>query len=112
MASNFTSLWNMTFGCLASLLKLPLPIFLGSTQLCMMDIIIGTAGIFVAIASVRALLNSVFSFAGRELTEARNEVKSNKRMVKRDAYRKSDKYVVDTWNAYNKAGYNRNKGGH
>ena len=69
MADNFTSLWHLAFSWLGLLLHMPLPIYFGSTALCMLDIIIGTAGVLVAIAAVRALLKSGFSIAGKELID-------------------------------------------
>lgn len=67
MANNFTSLWNLAFSWLGTLLRMPLPIYFGSTALCMLDIIVGTVGIFVAFAAVRALLKSGFTIAGKDL---------------------------------------------
>ncbi len=69
MANNFTSLWNMAFSWLGSLLTMKLPIYFSGTALSLLDIVIGTVGIFVAFASIRALVKSGFSIAGKDLTQ-------------------------------------------
>lgn len=71
MADNFTSLWSMAFGWLVSLLRMPLPIYFGSTPLNLLDIIIGTIGIFVVFSSIRAILKSGFTIAGKDLIRPR-----------------------------------------
>ncbi|MEA4896593.1 MAG: hypothetical protein VB064_15220 [Oscillospiraceae bacterium] len=77
MASNFTSLWQMAFSWLGSLLRMKLPIYLGGVALSTMDIIIGTIGIFVAFASIRAVLKSGFSIAGKDIV---NEYKHQQKI--------------------------------
>ncbi|PKM73899.1 MAG: hypothetical protein CVU91_02300 [Firmicutes bacterium HGW-Firmicutes-16] len=72
MASNFTSLWTMSFSWLGTLLNMKLPIYLSGVSLSTMDIIIGTIGIFVAIASIRSLVKATLSIAGKDIQSARS----------------------------------------
>lgn len=66
--NNFTALWIASFSWLGALLTMPLPIYFGGVALSFLDIVIGTLGIFVSFATVRALLKSAFSIAGKDLT--------------------------------------------
>ena len=70
MANNFTSLWNMCFSWIFNLLKLPLPIYYGNTQLSILDIVIGTIGIFTSVQLIKALMGSSFTLAGNQIQSA------------------------------------------
>lgn len=79
MADVFTATWRAVFGWLMDLFTLPLPYFFNGQQLNMVDIFVGTIGIFVAIASVRGLLNNALTISGSPIT---TETKAD-RMTKR-----------------------------
>lgn len=72
MASNFTTLWNMSFAWLGSLMSMPLPIYFGGVALSLLDIVIGTVFIVASFGFIRALLKSGFSIAGKNLIEESN----------------------------------------
>ena len=76
MDNNFTLLWQAAFSWIGTLLNLKLPIYLGNTALSTLDIIIGTFGIFVAIASIRALVKSGFTIAGKDIVSEYNHQKN------------------------------------
>ena len=80
MAETFTATWQAVFGWLMQLFTMPLPYFFGAQQLNMIDIVVGTLGIFLAIATIRALLGQGFTIAGAALTNLPTEAD---RMTKR-----------------------------
>lgn len=68
MAETFTSTFQAVFGWLGSLFNMPLPYFFGGEQLCFMDIVVGTVGLLVSVASIRALVGHGFSVSGAPIT--------------------------------------------
>ena len=80
MAATFTATWQAIFGWLMRLFTLPLPFFFNGQQLNMVDMVVGTLGIFVAISTIRALLGHGFSIAGTALTNVPTQAD---RMTKR-----------------------------
>jgi hypothetical protein len=105
MANNFTQLWTMSFSWIGSILKMKLPIYLGGVSLSTMDILIGTIGIFVAWASIRALLKSGFSIAGKDIVNEYHHQQNiralNEKTHQEYLNRRSANYVRNvssTWN--------------
>ena len=68
MSGVFDETWKAVFSWLGSLLNMPLPYFFGGEQLDFLDIVIGTLGLLVSVASIRALVGHGFSIAGSRLT--------------------------------------------
>lgn len=85
MASNFSALWNMSFSWLGSLLNFKLPVFVGSSQLSTLDMILGTIGILITFAFIKSLLKSGFSISGKDLTGPRSDKITDKEFTSASA---------------------------